>query len=164
MISNMQKLFTTYWPSVRSVLVKYQTNISWEQTKLAKSVSSLLIYSLICQNIIDRCKNSVMKCNKQNNSVIISNKISSLTSFYVLVSFPFQIVHNTFSLDELLKFLIFTWDKQGFFKFLSPEQAIREIPNHLWTNQIIWFPSSDNALPQPYNYKNVYFNKFASSC
>ena len=69
-------------------------------------------------NIIDNYKGKERQI-KTCNSIVISYKISSLTSLCI-VTIPLLIVRNTFSLHILSKILIFIRHRQAFFKFPLP--------------------------------------------
>ena len=143
---------------MRSVLVKYRTDVfnkSREQkqksdilpvrTEQVRSISTLLYGFTHIELISAKVENDGIAC----SFVVISYSISLPTSLYQ-ATVSFLIVHNTFSLHILSKFIVFIRHKQGFLKF-PPERTIREISDRLWANQLGGYPHSNCSLPQPCN-------------
>ena len=91
---------------------RYFTSTDW--TSEVNKWSIIWLY----WSIIDTCKARERQI-KTCNSVVISQRISSLTSLYI-VSFPFLIVRNTFSLHMLSK-IWFLFDTSKV--FLKPPWA-----------------------------------------
>ena len=119
---------------MRSVLVKYRTDVlkygqKWAQRVELRAKTEVRYFTTIDQtsevdknfivwlhwNIIDKYKNRERQI-KTCNSIVISNRISSLPS-PCMVTFPLLIVCNTLTLHIMSNILIMIHHKQGFFRF-----------------------------------------------
>ena len=117
-----------------NIVQKQTSDISLVQTEQAR----------FYWNIINKSKGT-----RTYNSVVISYKFSTPTS-PCMVTFPFLIVRNTFSLHIMSKFLFFIRYKQGFFKFPAPWESntgnIRPLMNQSNSRISVFEPFAATAM------------------